>query len=76
MFLQFNSTVGKFVGYTELGVNNAERMNKDPNIMNTWRGEKDRYCTHNAEIRQSAIADKKGKQHKILISPVTHETLV
>ncbi|RAM39446.1 hypothetical protein DOZ52_29220, partial [Enterobacter hormaechei] len=58
VFIQFNSTVGEFVGYTELGVRNADRFNKDPSILNRWRGEKDRYCTHNAEIRQSAIADK------------------
>ncbi|XP_051758318.1 H-2 class II histocompatibility antigen, E-S beta chain [Ctenopharyngodon idella] len=58
VLIQFNSTVGKFVGYTDLGVHNAELYNKDPNILNQWRGEKDRYCTHNAKNRQSAIADK------------------
>nr|AGV52144.1 MHC class II beta antigen [Megalobrama amblycephala] len=56
---QFNSTVGEFVGYTKDGVRQAERWNKDPSMLQQWRAQKDTYCHHNAEIYQSAIADKK-----------------
>lgn len=72
--IQFNSTVGEYVGYTAHGVYNAELWNKDTNLLQQERAQVDSYCKHNAEIRQSAIADKTGEQHKTLISPVTHET--
>lgn len=76
VYIQFNSTVGYYVGYTEHGVYNAQRFNNDTNLLQQERAEVERFCKHNAEIYQSAIADKAGKQHKILISPVTHEILV
>uniref|UniRef100_A0A9J8A6B1 Ig-like domain-containing protein n=3 Tax=Cyprinus carpio TaxID=7962 RepID=A0A9J8A6B1_CYPCA len=58
VYIQFNSTVGEYVGYTALGVYNAERFNKDPNILQQERAQVERYCKHNAELYQSAIADK------------------
>lgn len=76
VFIQFNSTVGEFVGYTELGVHNAQQYNNNPGILQQERAEVERYCKHNAENRQTAIADKTGKQHKILIAHVTHKTPV
>ncbi|XP_043102040.1 H-2 class II histocompatibility antigen, E-S beta chain-like [Puntigrus tetrazona] len=57
VFLQFNSTVGEFVGYTELGVKNAQRLNSDGTAQQE-RAEVERFCKHNAKNRQSAIADK------------------
>ncbi|KTG39621.1 hypothetical protein cypCar_00034708 [Cyprinus carpio] len=69
--IQFNSTVGEFVGYTALGVHNAELWNKDTTGLQQERAQVDSFCKHNAQIRQSAIADKTGEQHKTLISPVT-----
>uniref|UniRef100_A0A8C9SC56 H-2 class II histocompatibility antigen, E-S beta chain-like n=1 Tax=Scleropages formosus TaxID=113540 RepID=A0A8C9SC56_SCLFO len=48
-YARYNSTENKFIGYTEFGVKNAERWNKE--------GENDRlhtgldgYCRHNAEL--------------------------
>ncbi|XP_016360708.1 H-2 class II histocompatibility antigen, A beta chain-like [Sinocyclocheilus anshuiensis] len=76
VYIQFNSTVGEYVGYTAHGVYNAELWNKDPNQLQQERADVDRYCKHNAEIYYSAILNKAGKWHKIQISPVTHETLV
>lgn len=70
--IQFNSTVGYYVGYTEHGVYNAQLWNNDTNFLQQERAEVERVCKHNAEIRQSAITDKTGKKHKILISPVTN----
>ncbi|XP_028986550.1 H-2 class II histocompatibility antigen, E-S beta chain-like [Betta splendens] len=48
-YIRFNSTVGKFVGYTEFGVKNAERWNSGPELSNR-RAEKERYCDHNVPI--------------------------
>ncbi|XP_051965348.1 H-2 class II histocompatibility antigen, E-S beta chain-like [Xyrauchen texanus] len=56
--LQFNSTLGKFVGYTDLGVMNAERLNKDPNILQQYQANVDRFCRHNAQLFDSAVRDK------------------
>uniref|UniRef100_A0A8C1AZN2 Ig-like domain-containing protein n=3 Tax=Cyprinus carpio TaxID=7962 RepID=A0A8C1AZN2_CYPCA len=56
--IQFNSTVGEFVGYTALGVHNAELWNKDTTGLQQERAQVDSFCKHNAQIRQSAIADK------------------
>ncbi|XP_076126454.1 H-2 class II histocompatibility antigen, E-S beta chain-like [Alosa pseudoharengus] len=45
----FNSTVGKYVGYTEHGVQNAEEWNKLPGELERMRGEKERYCRRNTQ---------------------------
>ncbi|KAF4110451.1 H-2 class II histocompatibility antigen, E-S beta chain-like [Onychostoma macrolepis] len=56
--IQFNSTVGEYVGYTAHGVYNAELYNKDPNQLQQERAQVETYCKYNAKNRQSAIADK------------------
>ncbi|XP_002661942.3 H-2 class II histocompatibility antigen, E-S beta chain isoform X2 [Danio rerio] len=58
MFLQFNSTVGIFVGYTEQGVKFAENFNKNEAYLQQLRAEVDIFCRHNAEIYESAVFDK------------------
>ncbi|KAI4885693.1 hypothetical protein NFI96_030418, partial [Prochilodus magdalenae] len=56
-YIRFNSTVGKFVGYTELGVKIAERWNSGPEVQRE-RGELDRYCKNNLPLEFSHILDK------------------
>uniref|UniRef100_A0A8B9L9H3 Ig-like domain-containing protein n=1 Tax=Astyanax mexicanus TaxID=7994 RepID=A0A8B9L9H3_ASTMX len=56
-YIRFNSTVGKFVGYTEFGVKNAERWNKGPELQK-WTTELDRYCKPNIQIDHSDILVK------------------
>ena len=60
-FARFNSTVGKFVGYTEFGVHNAETWNNDSAYLAQERAEKDRYCKPNAQVIINAILTKKGE---------------
>uniref|UniRef100_A0A673L3M0 H-2 class II histocompatibility antigen, I-E beta chain-like n=1 Tax=Sinocyclocheilus rhinocerous TaxID=307959 RepID=A0A673L3M0_9TELE len=43
VYIQFNSTVGEYVGYTAHGVYNADLWNKDTNILQQERAEVDRY---------------------------------
>uniref|UniRef100_UPI003AAEB140 H-2 class II histocompatibility antigen, E-S beta chain-like isoform X1 n=2 Tax=Centroberyx gerrardi TaxID=166262 RepID=UPI003AAEB140 len=49
-FIRFSSSLGKFVGYTELGVKNAERLNNDPAVLGRWKAEKERLCKPNIDL--------------------------
>ena len=63
--IRYSSSVGKFVGYTELGVKNAERWNKDASIMAQWRAAKETYCQHNIGIWYSYILSKSGESESL-----------
>ncbi|XP_062855639.1 H-2 class II histocompatibility antigen, E-S beta chain-like [Trichomycterus rosablanca] len=56
--LQYNSTIGKFVGYTELGIKNAERLNNDPTVLQSERANLENFCKNGAKIRYPSIFDK------------------
>ncbi|XP_030627894.1 H-2 class II histocompatibility antigen, E-S beta chain-like [Chanos chanos] len=58
IYLQFNSTVGKFVGFNKFGQFNADLKNNNSAELQQWKGEVDRYCRHNDEIFFSAILEK------------------
>ncbi|KAI4896301.1 hypothetical protein NFI96_023573 [Prochilodus magdalenae] len=57
-FMKYNSTVGQFVGYTELGIRNAERLNKDAAFLQREQADVDAFCKHNAELYYQSIRDK------------------
>uniref|UniRef100_A0A8C4DL39 Ig-like domain-containing protein n=1 Tax=Dicentrarchus labrax TaxID=13489 RepID=A0A8C4DL39_DICLA len=61
--LRFSSSVGEYVGYTELGVKNAERFNKDPSKLAQMRGEKERYCLTNVNADYQGALDKSVKPY-------------
>uniref|UniRef100_A0A673ZT69 H-2 class II histocompatibility antigen, I-E beta chain-like n=1 Tax=Salmo trutta TaxID=8032 RepID=A0A673ZT69_SALTR len=67
-YIRFNSTVGKYVGYTEHGVYNAEAWNSDAGILAQELGELERFCKHNADLHYSAILDKTVAPHVRLSS--------
>ncbi|XP_053359934.1 DLA class II histocompatibility antigen, DR-1 beta chain-like [Clarias gariepinus] len=54
----FNSTVGKYQGYTQHGIFNAERFNNDTAFMQRKRADVNDFCKHNAKNRYSAIIGK------------------
>ncbi|KAJ8288041.1 hypothetical protein COCON_G00007000, partial [Conger conger] len=58
-FMRYNSTLNKFIGYTELGVKNAEIWNTDGTV-ERWHKDLDGYCRHNDGIYSTAILDKKN----------------
>ncbi|XP_026852303.2 H-2 class II histocompatibility antigen, E-D beta chain-like [Electrophorus electricus] len=58
--LRFNSTVGEYVGFTELGVKNAEIWNKGPEVQQA-RAQLEGYCKNNLRIDYSAVLDKAVK---------------
>nr|AGJ70346.1 MHC class II antigen beta chain [Miichthys miiuy] len=62
-YTRFSSSVGKFVGFTERGVKNAEYWNSDASLLAQLRGEKESYCQHNIEIWYSNILDKSAEPY-------------
>uniref|UniRef100_A0A8C7Y3T6 MHC class II beta chain N-terminal domain-containing protein n=1 Tax=Oryzias sinensis TaxID=183150 RepID=A0A8C7Y3T6_9TELE len=57
-FMRFSSSLGRFVGYTEHGVKNAERANKDPSILSGWKAQKERYCKQHIDIWYNNMLSK------------------
>nr|ACC93997.1 MHC class II antigen beta chain [Salvelinus fontinalis] len=68
-YIRFNSTVGKYVGYTELGLKNAETWNKG-SVLAQELGELESYCKRNAAIYYSNALDKTVEPH-VRLSSVT-----
>ncbi|KAL7824938.1 hypothetical protein SRHO_G00342950 [Serrasalmus rhombeus] len=64
---RFNSTVGEYVGYTELGVYNAERFNKGPEVQQR-RAELERYCKNNIGNDFSVVLEKTVKPRIKLVA--------
>uniref|UniRef100_A0A3Q1GHT1 H-2 class II histocompatibility antigen, E-D beta chain-like n=1 Tax=Acanthochromis polyacanthus TaxID=80966 RepID=A0A3Q1GHT1_9TELE len=60
-FLRFSSSLDKYVGYTELGVKNAERLNKDKAELSAMRAQKERYCLNHVGPYSSNILSKSGE---------------
>ncbi|KAM7366655.1 hypothetical protein PAMP_016075 [Pampus punctatissimus] len=60
--IRFDSSVGRFVGYTELGVKNADAWNKGPELPRI-KGERERYCVPNVENDYNAALTKSVKPH-------------
>ncbi|KAG1974100.1 H-2 class II histocompatibility antigen, E-S beta chain [Pimephales promelas] len=79
-FVKFNSTVGKFVGFTEFGVRIAENYNNDPGILQQTRAQVDVFCRHNAEVTEAAVYNKtvqpRVKLRSVMPGDDTHPALV
>ncbi|KAL7375502.1 hypothetical protein ABVT39_018524 [Epinephelus coioides] len=67
-FTRFSSSLGKFVGYTEYGVKNAEFWNNDPSILAQARADKERYCVHNIGLDYQAVLTKSAEPYVVLSS--------
>ncbi|XP_027132697.1 H-2 class II histocompatibility antigen, I-E beta chain-like, partial [Larimichthys crocea] len=57
-YSRFSSSVGKYVGFTERGVKNAEYWNNNPSLLARERGEKERYCLNNIQVDYQSALDK------------------
>uniref|UniRef100_A0A8C1DP72 Ig-like domain-containing protein n=1 Tax=Cyprinus carpio carpio TaxID=630221 RepID=A0A8C1DP72_CYPCA len=71
--LQFNSSVGKFVGYTEQGVKYAENLNKDQALLQQLKAQADTACRSNAQLADSSVRDKTGECYRTLLSAVLRQ---
>lgn len=67
LFMQFDSTLGRFVGFNEYGMKLAAFWNSRP-LVQEERAVVDWYCKGNAKVFDSAICEKSGKWHKTLLS--------
>lgn len=70
--IQFNSTVGEFVGYTEQGVEYAENFNKNKELVQGLKAGVDTICKPNAQTSDTAVRDKTGECYKTLVSSLLH----
>ncbi|XP_039679054.1 H-2 class II histocompatibility antigen, E-S beta chain-like isoform X2 [Perca fluviatilis] len=67
-YVRFSSSVGKYVGYTEYGVKNAERWNKDPSELARRKAAKEAYCKHNIDIDYQVALTKSAEPYVRLSS--------
>ncbi|XP_051800361.1 H-2 class II histocompatibility antigen, E-S beta chain-like [Acanthochromis polyacanthus] len=67
-FTRFSSSLGKYVGYTDYGVKNAEAWNNNPAYLNQARAQKETYCQPNIVIDYSNILSKSAKPYVHLYS--------
>nr|AFD01266.1 MHC class II beta subunit [Oreochromis niloticus] len=61
--VRFDSNVGKYVGYTDFGVKQAENWNKDQGQLAARRAQKDTYCQHNIGNHYSNPLSKSAKPY-------------
>nr|AGJ70355.1 MHC class II antigen beta chain [Miichthys miiuy] len=61
--IRFSSSVGKYVGYTEFGVKNAENWNSDASLLAQARAQKESYCLNNIEIDYQTALDKSAEPY-------------
>uniref|UniRef100_A0A3B3SMT0 H-2 class II histocompatibility antigen, E-D beta chain-like n=1 Tax=Paramormyrops kingsleyae TaxID=1676925 RepID=A0A3B3SMT0_9TELE len=54
-WLRYNSTLNEYIGYTDIGVKNADRFNKDEAELAGVHSNLDAYCKNNAEKYFKAI---------------------
>nr|XP_033465134.1 uncharacterized protein LOC117245763 [Epinephelus lanceolatus] len=66
--VRFSSSLGKFVGYTEPGLKNAEAWNNDPSLLAQMRGEKERYCVNHVEAFYPHALTKSAEPYVVLSS--------
>uniref|UniRef100_A0A3Q2X3T0 H-2 class II histocompatibility antigen, I-E beta chain-like n=1 Tax=Haplochromis burtoni TaxID=8153 RepID=A0A3Q2X3T0_HAPBU len=59
--VRFSSDVGRFVGYTEFGIKEAEYWNKDQAILAQMRAQKETYCQHNTDLWYANVLSKSVK---------------
>ncbi|XP_060786988.1 class II histocompatibility antigen, B-L beta chain-like [Neoarius graeffei] len=57
-YIEFNSTLGKYVGYTAHGIYNAERFNNDTAMLQARKAAVESFCKPNAQIYYSAVLSK------------------
>ncbi|KAM8748249.1 H-2 class II histocompatibility antigen, E-S beta chain-like isoform 1-T2 [Acanthopagrus schlegelii] len=65
---RFSSSVGKFVGFTEYGVKNAEYWNDNKAYLAQMRAEKERYCKQHVDAFYKQVLDQSVKPSVVLTS--------
>ncbi|KAM9475040.1 H-2 class II histocompatibility antigen, E-S beta chain-like isoform 1-T1 [Clarias gariepinus] len=80
MDLQYNSTLGKFIGYTEQGVRHAERWNKDTADLASRKAQAETLCKYNTKLNQDLIfsetVEPQVKVHSVKHSDGSHPAML
>uniref|UniRef100_A0A8C2INM1 Ig-like domain-containing protein n=1 Tax=Cyprinus carpio TaxID=7962 RepID=A0A8C2INM1_CYPCA len=78
--IKFNSTVGMFEGFSDLGIKTAELWNNDTAVLQQFKASVDTYCKPNAKPYEAAIYRKKErptvKLSSVMPGDSTHPALV
>nr|AYN72187.1 MHC class II antigen beta chain [Oreochromis niloticus] len=61
--VRFDSNVGKFLGFTEFGVKNADRLNKDQGTLAAEKAQKETYCHNNIGVDYQVALSKSAKPY-------------
>nr|XP_005167291.1 H-2 class II histocompatibility antigen, E-S beta chain [Danio rerio] len=71
LFTQFNSNIGKYVGFSEYGIRNAEFRNNDTNLLLKKKAAVNKVCKNNAINHDKFIRNKavKPKVKLTLVKP-------
>uniref|UniRef100_UPI003AAE347B H-2 class II histocompatibility antigen, E-S beta chain-like n=1 Tax=Centroberyx gerrardi TaxID=166262 RepID=UPI003AAE347B len=83
-YARFSSSVGKYVGYNEVGLKVAENWNNDPAVLGRRKAQKESVCKHNIEnwykaaltktatpsVRLSSVTPPGGKHTAMLMCSV------
>ncbi|XP_028254643.1 H-2 class II histocompatibility antigen, E-S beta chain-like [Parambassis ranga] len=79
-FTRFDSNVGKFVGFTEYGVRNAEYFNNNTGLLAALRAQRERYCQPNIGIWYQNALGKSVEPSVVLYSttppPGSHPSML
>ncbi|KAF1384200.1 hypothetical protein PFLUV_G00139870 [Perca fluviatilis] len=67
-FARFSSSLGKFVGYNEYGVNKAEDLNNNPSYLALLRAAKELFCKLYIDFANDHFLSKSVKPHVVLSS--------
>ncbi|KAK2863602.1 hypothetical protein Q5P01_003135 [Channa striata] len=54
-FIRFNSSAGTFAGFTDLGIKNAHRWNRNRSILDAEMGDVQRFCRNNVKVWFSSV---------------------
>lgn len=63
-YTRFSSSVGKFVGFTERGVKNAEYWNNDASFLSAMKAQKEVYCLNHVPVYYSNVLTKSGESER------------
>nr|AYN72199.1 MHC class II antigen beta chain [Oreochromis niloticus] len=60
-YIEFSSSLGKFVGFTDFGVKTAETWNNIPARLASMRAQKGTYCKSNIDVRYHKLTSKSAR---------------
>lgn len=60
--IKYNSTLGKFIGFNEFGVNTSKLWNQNADFLQQMKAQVETFCKPNAQFLETDICNKAGKR--------------